>query len=97
MPGRLEQFSLCMTFLLSGLTLVEVADSKIESEVEELLAWWMIEDLLIVLTTKPLSLALKILFCIPVKFLSLSLLLKKELFESNLSQGLNIRLFVPVP
>ena len=66
-------------------------------ELEELLVWWMIEDLLIVLAAKPLSLLLKILFCIPAKFLSFSLLLKKGPFESNLSQDLNIRLFVPVP
>lgn len=50
----------------------------------------MIEDLIIVLTAKPLSLSLKILFFIPVKFLLLSFPLKKESFKSNLSQDLNI-------
>ena len=73
--------------MLSGLTLVETVGSKNESELDEMFVWWMIEDLLIVLTAKLLSLSLEILFYIPVTFFfSLSLPLKKDSFTWNLSK-----------
>ena len=92
-----NNFLFVCKFLLLGLTLVETVDRKIGSELEELPLWWMIEDLLIVLTAELLSLSLKILFYILVKSFSLSLLSEKESFASNLSQDLNIRLFLLVP
>ena len=66
--------------MLSGLTLVETVGSKNESELDEMFVWWMIEDLLIVLTSKLLSLSLEILFYIPVTFFFFTFSSVKERF-----------------